>query len=59
MLLNPRLGGAFKDPYTFHEIKDSVINNPILPGTLKIWTVGLDRICIEKKAKKEKKSEAF
>ena len=34
MLLNPRLGGAFKDPYTFHEIKDSVINNPILPGTL-------------------------
>ena len=35
ILLNPRLGGAFVDPYTFHAIKDIVINKPILPGTLR------------------------
>ena len=33
MLLNPRLGGAFIDPYIFHAIKSNVTNNPILPGT--------------------------
>ena len=32
-LLNPLLGGAFKDPYTFVAIKYVVISNPMRPGT--------------------------